>query len=328
MAAADFRPPAGLRHAHVQTMLSSGPLRRPLALRRSRILRSRATPLILDAGEGVRLGAFYSAQSRGIKARGLLVLVHGWEGHADSNYVLEAGARALAEGWDVVRVNLRDHGGTHALNRDFFHSCRIREAVGVLATIAARWPTRPLALAGFSLGGNFALRMALRAPAAGIDLTAVLAVCPVIDPTHSMLAIEASSRFYHRYFMHKWSRSLRAKERAFPGSLNLAAKEYSLGLRDLTRLLVQRHSDFGTLEAYLDGYSVAGDRLAGLEVPARLLTSRDDPIIPVADFEPLRAIQALQLEVTEYGGHCGFISDYKLHSWCPDYLAHWLRQLA
>lgn len=322
-----FDPPAGLRNRHVQTMLSSGPLRRALVRRWSRELRQGAIGHILDAGDGVRLQAFHSTQTTLPKARGLLVVLHGWEGSAESNYVLESSAHGLALGWDVLRFNLRDHGESHGLNRGIFHSCRIDEAVGGLADIARRWPRRPLALAGFSLGGNFALRMALRAPGAGIDLAAVLAVCPVIDPAHSLHAIEASRHVYEHYFMLKWRDSLRRKQLAFPEPPLFTAAELKLGLRDLTRALVLRHTDFGSLENYLDGYSIAGDRLAGLQVPARILTSRDDPVIPVADFAPLAAIGAIDVDITEHGGHCGFISGWGLRSDCPRYLEKWLESL-
>ncbi len=322
-----FSPPPGLRNRHVQTMLSSGPLRRALVHKWSQDLRERATNVVLDAGDGVRLTASHTSQKVQSQACGLLVLLHGWEGSTDSNYVLESGARALSGGWDVVRLNLRDHGGSHALNRGIFHSCLIDEAVGGLTAIAARWPSRSMVLAGFSLGGNFALRMALRVPGVGIDLAGVLAVCPVIDPKHSMQAIQSYRNFYERYFMQKWRGSLRRKQQAFPEDALFTASELRLDLRELTREMVLRHTDFDSLDSYLDGYSVADDRLAGLKVPARILTSRDDPVIPVADFAPLRGVKAIDLDITEHGGHCGFIGGYNMRSYCPGYLAAWLVQV-
>ena len=72
----------------------------------------------------------------------------------------------------MFRLNFRDHGETHHLNRAMFHSCRIDEVVGARETESRqRFTARPFVIGGFSLGGNFALRVALRAPAAGIPLT-------------------------------------------------------------------------------------------------------------------------------------------------------------
>ena len=114
------------------------------------------------------------AQSVLAQPRALAILLHGWEGSAQSSYILHTGARLLAEGCDVFRLNFRDHGKTHHLNAGLFHSCRIDEVVGAVGEVAKRFPERPLIIGGFSLGGNFALRVALRAPAAGIPLAGCL----------------------------------------------------------------------------------------------------------------------------------------------------------
>ena len=65
----------------------------------------------------------------------------------------------------MFRLNFRDHGDTHHLNRDLFHSCRIDEVVGAVRAVRRAFATDPVAVAGFSLGGNFALRVALHGPA-------------------------------------------------------------------------------------------------------------------------------------------------------------------
>ena len=77
------------------------------------------------------------------------MLLHGWEGGAQALYVQSAGAELLRQGFDVVRLNLRDHGGTQALNQELFHSCRLPEVVGAVAAVAARVAPGRLYLAGF-----------------------------------------------------------------------------------------------------------------------------------------------------------------------------------
>ena len=74
----------------------------------------------------------------------------------------------------------------------------------------------------------------------------------------------------------------------------------------MTAELVRSYTDFATLEDYLNGYAITGARLAQLEVPASILTSLDDPIIPAAGLSELARPAALSLTVTRYGGHCGF----------------------
>ena len=310
----DFRPPWPLTSGHVQTMLSSSGVRRLLLPASAREVLERAEPVVVD-------GAF-TAQRSGGPSRGLAVLFHGWEGSVDSTYVLQTGSRLLRDGWDVFRLNFRDHGESHHLNEALFHSCRIDEVVHALGDIVRRWPRPVTALAGFSLGGNFALRAALRAPAAGISLDYALAVCPIIDPSEGLFSLEESAPwFYRAYFMRKWRHSLKAKQKAFPQRQYFELAELKQSLRGLTEALVLRHTDFDSLQAYLDGYSVARDALAALAIPATILTARDDPVIPVDAFEHLVLPPNVELDIADYGGHCGFIRGADMTSFTDDYIA-------
>jgi predicted alpha/beta-fold hydrolase len=318
----DFRPPWPLRSGHVQTMLSSSGVRRLLLPSAAKTVLQEAQSVVVDGGGGVRLTGAYTAQKNRPQARGLAVLFHGWEGSLDSTYVLQTGSRLLRDGWDVFRLNFRDHGDSHSLNEALFHSCRIDEVVHALGDIAQRWPTRPMALAGFSLGGNFALRAALQTPLVGIPLSYVLAVCPIIDPGEGLFSLEETAPwFYQAYFMHKWRHSLLAKQKAFPQQQYFEMAELKQSLRGLTESLVLRHTDFPTLQQYLDGYSVAGDALMGMQIPATILTARDDPVIPVSSFEQLQLPPIIELDIAPHGGHCGFIRDYGMTSFSDDYIA-------
>ncbi len=319
---ADFRPPWSLRSGHVQTMLSSSGVRRLLLPRAARTVLEGAEAVVLDGGDGVRLTGAYTAQTCQRTSRGLAVLFHGWEGSVDSTYVLQTGSRLLRDGWDVFRLNFRDHGDSHQLNEALFHSCRIDEVVHALHDIARRWPTRPMVLAGFSLGGNFALRAALQTSRLGIPLAAVVAVCPIIDPAEGLFSLEQQAPwFYQAYFMYKWRHSLRAKQAAFPQHQYFELSELKQSLRGLTEALVLRHTDFGSLQAYLDGYSVAEDALLAMQIPTTILTARDDPVIPVKAFEKLQLPGCVELDIAPHGGHCGFIRGYDMTSFTDDYIA-------
>jgi predicted alpha/beta-fold hydrolase len=320
--AADFQPPRLLRNRHVQSVLASSSLRRWLSMRGRTELERDATMHVLDCGDGIRLQGFHTRQRAYAATRGLVVLLHGWEGSARSTYVLNTGARLLDDGFDVFRLNFRDHGDTHHLNRDLFHSCRIEEVVGAVCSVQRQFGQgRPLAIAGFSLGGNFALRVALRAPAAGITLGYAIAVCPVISPAAGLFGLEAGPWFYQSYFLYKWRGSLRRKQALFPDVDWFAPVELAGNLRDLTRALVLRHTDYGSLERYLDGYSIAGDCLKDLRIPATILTSADDPVIPVDAFRALELAPQIELDVASHGGHCGFIRDFSLRGFAEDYIA-------
>jgi predicted alpha/beta-fold hydrolase len=117
-----LHPMGPLRNAHVQSALGSLPALALMARRRSSLLRAAAQSLVLDCGEGVRLQALHSAQP-GAAASRMVVLLHGWEGSADSSCVLSLGAALYAAGYAVLRLNLRDHGGSQHLRSALRSRC-------------------------------------------------------------------------------------------------------------------------------------------------------------------------------------------------------------
>jgi predicted alpha/beta-fold hydrolase len=260
----------------------------------------------------VRLQAFHAAASGGDGR--VAVLLHGWEGSADSTYVLALAQQLYDRGFDIVRLNLRDHGATHHLNRELFHSCRLPEVVGAMRRIQLLFPGKPLHLAGFSLGGNFMLRVAAQAEQAGLELAKVVAVSPVLDPVATLEVLERGFPVYHWYFVRKWTRSLSLKQGAWPRDYDFATLK-GIGIRGMTAELVRRFTEFETLADYLNGYAITGSRLAQLSVPSTIILSMDDPIIPARDIEHLAPSPALRVVLTRRGGHCGFIERIAGWSW-------------
>jgi predicted alpha/beta-fold hydrolase len=310
LTAADYRPPRWLRNPHLQSMLSSSRMRMQRGLVLLAATGALTDELILDGGDGVRLQGWHS-RIEGREPVGMALLLHGWEGSSESSYMRMTAARMLDAGYDVVRLNFRDHGNTHHLNPGIFHSNRIDEVVQAAGDIARRWPQLPLVAAGYSLGGNFVLRLALRAPSAGVPLRRVASVCPVLDPAITMESIENGPAMYDWYFRRKWAGSLRRKRDLFPELSDWDDRVLKLDIRALTAWLVEHHTEFGTLQAYFDGYSIAGDRLAGLEVPADILMAQDDPVIPYATFHGWRLPAHARLEIAPWGGHCGFLENWR-----------------
>ena len=323
-----YQAPWYLRSPHLQTALGSSPWRRRRGAELLAATGAVTSEHLVDGGDGVRLHGLHSVVP-GVTPRGLALLLHGWEGSAESSYMRLTAAHLLQRGFAVFRLNFRDHGDSHHLNEALFHSNRIDEVVHAAADIAARFlphANAPLVAAGYSLGGNFALRLALRAPTAGLALARVAAVCPVLDPAMTMLQMERGWRIYLRYFENKWRESLLRKRVLFPVEHAFDDRTLKLGMRDLTEWLVQRHTDFGSLDAYFDGYSIAGNRLAGLQVPSDILMAADDPVIPLAEFRAITLPASAHLDIAEHGGHCGFLLNMKMdgfgEAWVAGRLAH------
>lgn len=349
---ASFRPPAWLRNAHVQSILPSLPLRRPGVRRRCAPLIRRSQPLVLECGDGVRLLGFAAsalvegpaptapasaatrpaASALVLAARSaasapilvgrtdescarLAIILHGWEGSSDSMYVLSLGQYLLERGFDVFRLNLRDHGDSHHLNPGLFHSCLLPEVRGAVLALARRYPRHQRSLIGFSLGGNFALRVGASLGARADVLAKIVAVSPVLDPRTTLLALEAGPPLYRRYFIRKWRRSLRRKQRAWPHEYDFAQLPRLRTLTVMTEDLVLKHTDYRSLAEYFQGYAITGAALRELRVPSRVLISRDDPIIPARDLPRLHQSPMLSVTVTRHGGHCGFRDSLAGNGW-------------
>jgi predicted alpha/beta-fold hydrolase len=323
----EYRPPRWLRNPHVQSVLSSMPLRRAVGVRAMERLGAQTTEHILEVDDGVRLQGFHS-RVPGVPARGLVLLLHGWEGSSESGYMRLTAAQLLARGFEVFRLNFRDHGDTHHLNQGLFHSCRLGEVVQAAAEVSRRFPARPMLAAGYSLGGNFALRLALAAPGAGIPLVHVAAVCPAIDPSAVIRALETGMPLYNWYFMRKWRRSLLRKRALFPDLHDFDQGVLARDMRGLTQWLVERHTAMGDVENYFDGYAVAGDRLAGLQVPVSVLAAADDPVIPVDGFPGLSLPAHSSLQIARFGGHCGFLEGPNLRGYAERWVTARLEQAA
>src|SRR5690606_39979828 len=88
-AAMTFAPPRWLANAHLQSILPSLKLRRPLLARRARDLLAASETQTVECGDGVRLLGHQATQTALGRppARDLVILLHGWEGSADSLYV-------------------------------------------------------------------------------------------------------------------------------------------------------------------------------------------------------------------------------------------------
>lgn len=323
---ASFAPPAWLVNAHLQSIVPSLRLRRPLLMRRARQLMACADTQVVDCGDGVRLLGHYSSQAAAGRepARDLVILLHGWEGSADSMYVLSLGSYLFGLGCDVYRLNFRDHGPSHHLNEEIFHSCRLDEVVGAVGAIQRAIPHRRLTIAGFSLGGNFALRVAARAPAAGIELERAIGICPVLRPHTTMDVLEQGPFIYHQYFISKWKQSLRLKQRIFPQRYDFSPILAQRSIKEMTRIMVEQYSEFPSLDAYLSGYAIIGERLAQLAVPSHMLLSLDDPIIPARDLPEVARSPLLEITAIPHGGHCGFMESFVRESWADRQVAKYM----
>jgi predicted alpha/beta-fold hydrolase len=178
-------------------------------------------------------------------------------------------------------------------------------------------------LAGFSLGGNFALRIARRCTDHPIPgLNRVVSISPVLDPDKATDRIDANP-FILRYFLKKWRRSLSTKQRLFPNQYDFSGLLKIDTIREMTERLLIRYSPYDGATAYFKKYTLLNGYLQDITIPTTIITARDDPIIPVEDFYGLHTSPATRLIIQPYGGHNGFLESWRLNGWYERVMADW-----
>lgn len=319
--AMDCKPPALLRSGHVQTLLSSS-LARGFG-NAGRALLERAETLIVQSRAGVRLQAIANLEFPGAP---VVILVHGWLGRADSPYVRRTADALHAAGFNVIRLLLRDHGDTAALNEDLFNAARIEEVVDACSYLAAEYGQHGAGLMGFSLGGNFALRVAAHADCHP-GLSACFAVCPVVDPGASADELDRGWPAYRWYFVRKWRQAFAEKQAAFPARYDFSALKNKHLVADLTDYLVRHYTPFTSTAEYYSHYTLTPDWLAGIRMNVLVLSAADDPVIPLRTLDPLRTIPRGRFDLSPLGGHCAFIENYRLKSALDAYTVDYFQRL-
>ena len=311
----DFSPSFWVRHHQIQSMLATKGPRRRLWLKRGSQMETVARWHELDAGKGVRLTGMHSPQPADRPARALCVLIHGWEGSHESVYLYSMACALYEAGYSVFRLNLRDHGGTHALNKELFHSARMDEVLGAVRGVQALDAARTLFVVGFSLGGNFALRVGLHGPAHGVNPKLAIGISPAINPGATLKAIDEGPALFKAYFLNKWRKTLTAKKAAWP-EYDFSSYAHIKSFVEITREFVREYTEYGELDRYLEQYTLTPQMLMQSPAPLAVITSRDDSVIPFHYFDGLTAHgSVVSFLSTRHGGHCGFIEDLRLSSW-------------
>ena len=302
-----FQPSVGLSNPHIQTIISSV-ARKPLQRMREQSFLDRATSEVLEI-DGVRLRVRLNMSTR----RPLVVLIAGWLGHDRSTYIVAAAKALYQAGYNVARLNLRDHGDTAALNEGMFNSSRIDEVAGAVHQLAEKYGEGRAGLVGFSLGGNFALRVARR----HAHIT-TLAVCPAIDPGATLETIDQNV-IYQRYFINKWRNTWAEKQAAFPRAFDFGSALKLSTVAALNDYFVRYHSEFANSAEYFATYDLRGSALNG--VTAHILAAKDDPIIDHQQYA--RLPEGISIHLTNLGGHGAYIQNWQLESWVDQYIVNY-----
>jgi len=242
------------------------------------------------------------------------VLLHGLEGSSSAHYMRGISDKAWAAGWNVVRLNQRNCGGTERLSRGLYHSGLTHDAQFVMRELLERDRAPAVAVAGYSLGGNLALKLAGElGDAAPEGLVAVCAVSPTMDLAVCVKALERRSNIpYEWNFVRNLKGRMRRKAAVFPGSFSLDPLKRIWTVRQFDEAYTAPHHGFRDASDYYHRASAMRvvDRI---RVPALVITAEDDPFVPVSTFRDpaVTSNPNITVAITPHGGHCAYVERSK-----------------
>lgn len=243
--------------------------------------------------------------------RPTILLLHGLEGSSLAHYMSGVSDKAWAAGWNVVRLNQRNCGRTEHLSRGLYHSGLTHDPLFVMRELIERDGIGSVVIAGYSLGGNLALKLAGElggtAPAA---LKAVCAVSPTLDLARCVDALERRSNVVYQWnFVRNLKARLRRKAAAFPGGFSLDALRGIWTVRGFDEAYTAPHHGFRDAADYYHRAS-ALRVIDGIRIPALIITAEDDPFVPTAPFRnpEVTGNPNVTVVITPHGGHCAYLA--------------------
>ena len=240
-----------------------------------------------------------------------LIAWHGMEGSSASAYMLSTAEKAFRQGFNVVRVNIRNCGATEHLSPTLYHGGMTSDLRAVIEELITRDGLSRLFIAGFSLGGNMVLKLAGEyGDGAPPELRAVCAVSPSINLRAGCdLLMKRRNWIYHHDFLYNLRRRIALKQKLFPALYDTTGLHGIRSIEQFDNRYIAPAFGFRSVDDY---YAKASSLpvINQIRIPTLIIHSRDDPFIP---FTPLRDPSIagnpyVLLIATERGGHVGFLS--------------------
>lgn len=239
-----------------------------------------------------------------------IIALHGLNGSSAAHYMLGVASKAFARGMNVLRLNQRNCGGTEHLSPGLFHSGLTADVRRVLEELTEVDGLPAIAIAGYSLGGNLALKLAGEVgddPPA--SLWAVAAVSPILEIGECVRALERPSNvFYEWNFVRDLKKRMRRKDKFRPGLFDLSRLRAIRTIREFDEAYTAPHFGFRNAEDYY--FRASAMRVVDrIRVPALIISAEDDPFVPPDPFRDPKVTSNphITLRVCAHGGHCGFV---------------------
>ena len=298
-----FVPRRGLRGGHLQTLAGN------FLKRENRLPPPERRLFNVEPEVQILCHCHWQPQREGALT---LMIIHGLEGSSDSQYVIGTGSKAWERGWNVVRMNIRNCGGTEGLTPTLYHSGLSGDIRAVVNALLEQDRLQHFAIAGFSMGGNQVLKCVgewgERAPS---QMVAACGISPACDLSISADALHrGQNRIYEWWFLVGLFRRFRRKAELFPGRFDPSLLKGVRSIRDFDDRITAKYMGFAGAEDYYSRATSARvvDKIA---IPTLVIHSADDPFIVMSDATAakLRANPNVAYIETAHGGHCAFLAN-------------------
>lgn len=299
----DFTPHPFLLNAHLMTMVPGFLPRNHSA----KLVNGKQS--IFQVADEAQIVAFCHIDTSKPDAPTLLI-VHGLEGSAESPYMLGLTGKAISAGMNVVRMNMRNCGGTEHLSKGLYNAGLSCDVIAVARELKQKFALEHIFAAGFSLGGNMVLKAAAELSLDGdLLFDGICAVSPSIDLHASVDSLSRGlNRVYELRFLNGLIAKIREKSRIFPGSFDTSHIKNIKTIRQFDDIYTAPDGGYGNADNYYTTAS-AIHRLNDIRIPTLIITSQDDPIVPYSSFVSNRFHNVnIELVAPKFGGHGGFFS--------------------
>ena len=252
------------------------------------------------------------------------ILLHGLCGSHESSCVVRLSKILLKQNIRVLRMNLRGCGSGFGHARELYHGGQSDDLKAVVDHAIKYHPDSPLVLVGFSLGGNILLKYLGEMGSKIKDIVKIgVAVSPPVDLIDSTRSLQ-KYKIYEQYFIRLLLKTVKNRHMKYP-ELDTIKLPYFLRFFDFDELYLAPQCGFSSA---LDYYRRCSARwlVPSIEIPCKVLFSKDDPIINHKMLDTLPHNNNIELFKTQHGGHLGYLANPKsgCFYWMHETIKGWI----
>jgi predicted alpha/beta-fold hydrolase len=247
-----------------------------------------------------------------------LLIIHGLTGSSNSAYVERMSRHGYSDGFNIIRMNMRGCGNTINLTPSIYNAGQSSDLQATISYLIKNKHEK-IAIISYSLGGNLALKWAgeYKTPKQVSSLTAI---SPVIDLEKAGNASELPENWLYKLKILTSLKSLiKKKNLHLPKLYDLTLLSDISSVKDFDTIYQTKKTGYKSIEEYYSRAS-AINYLKNISLRTLILTSKDDPLVPISSFynKDLKNNKNITLTITNHGGHVGFLGKSKEERYWSD----------